>query len=217
MRAKYSGNGKAFVEFATREEAERALEVQTDPNSIQLLGKNISVQFTGAYSVHTPGSAVKKFERPERTFERQERTFERPERPFRERREQREEPRETQERRRSRGDRYTESANLFVGNLHFDTSEDSLRDLMRQIGKINYMKVLQNRNGESKGQAIVEFMYAEDVDKAIRKLDGAILDDRPLRLDHDKYEGRQEKQYEGNQRSNGREDNRRIDSRNRRY
>jgi len=40
-----------------------------------------------------------------------------------------------------------------------------------------------NFNGRSKGFAHVEFAYRDDVSKAIRKLNGAELDGRALRLD----------------------------------
>lgn len=72
---------------------------------------------------------------------------------------------------------------LFVGNLSYDTDELALEDLFREIGKISDVRIAETREGASKGFAHVEFKYAEDVDKAIQKLDGTSIDGRRIRLD----------------------------------
>lgn len=87
---------------------------------------------------------------------------------------------------RSRDHRYERGSGietLFVGNLSFNTDENSLRDFFKQIGKINDVRIAYTGSGKSKGFGHVEFRYPEDVSKAIRKLNKSLLDGREIKLD----------------------------------
>jgi len=66
--------------------------------------------------------------------------------------------------------------------LNFDTSWQSLKDHMKQVGKVKRADVFFDSDGNSTGKGVCEYLYPEDVDRAVRELDGAKLDGRPLRI-----------------------------------
>ena len=71
--------------------------------------------------------------------------------------------------------------NHFVGNLDFDTTEDSVRSLFGRFGAVNGVKIARNREtGRSRGFARVEMENDSEADRAISDLTGYILDGRPL-------------------------------------
>lgn len=72
---------------------------------------------------------------------------------------------------------------LFVGNLSFNTTEDSLQDAFGQFGTLTDCKVMTDRmTGRSRGFAFVTMSSAEEGQAAIKGLDGQQLDGRPLRV-----------------------------------
>src|SRR3954453_19542414 len=72
---------------------------------------------------------------------------------------------------------------LYVGNLSFNTNEDTLRDAFSQIGETNEVKVVMDREtGRSRGFAFVTMSDSDGARKAIAQLDGTLLDGRPLRV-----------------------------------
>jgi len=75
------------------------------------------------------------------------------------------------------------SARLFVGNLSFETNELQLRDLFAQLGQVQDVKVVTDReSGRSRGFAFIDMISAEDADKAISEFNGRELDGRTLRV-----------------------------------
>src|SRR4030065_249239 len=72
--------------------------------------------------------------------------------------------------------------NLFVGNLTFDTTEDSLRELFAPFGEVQQVRIMTDRDtGKSRGFAFVE-MAQEDAAKAIAALNGKDFDGRALTI-----------------------------------
>lgn len=71
---------------------------------------------------------------------------------------------------------------LFVGNLSFNASEDTLMERFSQYGKVTNVK-LPMANGRSKGIAFVEFAKPADAQKALTAENGQDLDGRSLKLD----------------------------------
>ncbi|MFZ5895245.1 MAG: RNA recognition motif domain-containing protein [Myxococcota bacterium] len=72
---------------------------------------------------------------------------------------------------------------LYVGNLAFHTTEDSLQRAFSQHGQVVETKVVLDREtGRSRGFAFVVMGTAEEARKAISEMDGADLDGRPLRV-----------------------------------
>ena len=73
---------------------------------------------------------------------------------------------------------------LYVGSLSYDTSEDSLRDLFAQAGKVESVTIITDRmTGRSKGFGFVEMANDEDAKKAKEMLNGKELDGRNIIVD----------------------------------
>ena len=69
---------------------------------------------------------------------------------------------------------------LYVGNLPFRTTEDELDNLFGQIGSVESVRIITDRDtGRSRGFGFVE-MGDEDADKAIEQLNGTEMDGRGL-------------------------------------
>ncbi len=73
---------------------------------------------------------------------------------------------------------------LYVGNLAFQTTEDTLRAAFEADGrKVADVQLMLDRDtGRSRGFAFVEMVSDEDAQKAIGALNGQPLDGRPLRV-----------------------------------
>ena len=89
-------------------------------------------------------------------------------------------------------DRMDYSKTLYVGNLSYDTKEETLKkffiDFCQNLKgdlKVNIQKTF---NGKPKGHAYVEFDNAEDISNAL-KANGEKLDDRPLIVEMKKSRG----------------------------
>lgn len=74
--------------------------------------------------------------------------------------------------------------NLYVGNLSFDTTEDTLRLLFEAHGEVTSVKVITDRmTGRSRGFGFVEMSSDEAAAAAISDLNGKPVDGRQLRVD----------------------------------
>ncbi len=72
---------------------------------------------------------------------------------------------------------------IYVGNLSFQTSEDSLRSLFTPHGEVVSVNVVTDRyTGESRGFAFVEMAQDAQASAAITALNGRELDGRQLRV-----------------------------------
>ena len=73
---------------------------------------------------------------------------------------------------------------LYVGNLSFTTTQDSLRAAMagdgRQVKEVSI--VMDRETGRPRGFAFVEMQSKADADKAIKALDGTSLDGRQIKV-----------------------------------
>jgi RNA recognition motif-containing protein len=70
---------------------------------------------------------------------------------------------------------------IFVGNLSYNTNDDSLRDAFASFGSVTEAKVILDReSGKSRGFGFVEFSTSDEADKAIADMDGQELDGRAL-------------------------------------
>ena len=73
--------------------------------------------------------------------------------------------------------------NIFVGNLDFAATEDSIRSLFQPYGAIERVSVATDRDtGRSRGFAFVEMTDPAEADRAIEALNGADLAGRSLNV-----------------------------------
>jgi len=70
---------------------------------------------------------------------------------------------------------------LYVGNLAYTTTEDDLRNLFAQAGKVKTVTLMKDRDtGRSKGFAFVEMETQVEAQNAISTLNGTKLHERAL-------------------------------------
>jgi RNA recognition motif-containing protein len=86
---------------------------------------------------------------------------------------------------------------LYVGNLSYNTTEDTLRNLFSEFGSVSSAKIIFNRDtGESKGFGFVEMSSDEEANAAINGANGREFEGRQLRVNeamdkphHDRFGG----------------------------
>ena len=72
---------------------------------------------------------------------------------------------------------------LFVGNLSWDTDEESLRSAFAQHGNVSEVRVITDREtGRSRGFAFVTMEDGDQAQTAIEAMNGSLLQGRPLRV-----------------------------------
>ncbi len=72
---------------------------------------------------------------------------------------------------------------LFVGNLSWDTTDDTLRDFFAPYGNVLSAQVIKDRNtGRSRGFGFVEYDAPEAAQKATEELNGKELDGREINV-----------------------------------
>jgi cold-inducible RNA-binding protein len=73
--------------------------------------------------------------------------------------------------------------NIFVGNLDFNSTEESVRSLFEPYGVIERVSLPTDREtGRARGFAFVEMTNAAEADRAIEALNGTNLDGRALNI-----------------------------------
>jgi RNA recognition motif-containing protein len=70
---------------------------------------------------------------------------------------------------------------LYVGNLSYDTTEDSLKEAFSAAGAVESVAIIKDKfSGRSRGFAFVEMTNDEDAEKAIGMFNEKDLDGRNL-------------------------------------
>ena len=70
---------------------------------------------------------------------------------------------------------------LYVGNLPFSATDDSLREMFQQAGAVESARVITDRDsGRSKGFGFVEMSTEQEAADAINKFNGADFEGRSL-------------------------------------
>lgn len=79
------------------------------------------------------------------------------------------------------------SVNLYVGNLSYATTEDSLRRKFAEFGEVLSVNLITDRDtGRPKGFGFVEMATEQAAQAAISALNGYSLDDRNIKVDRAK-------------------------------
>jgi cold-inducible RNA-binding protein len=72
---------------------------------------------------------------------------------------------------------------IFVGNLDFGATEDSIRSLFEAYGTVDSVSVITDRDtGRSRGFAFVEMADSGEADRAINALNGTNVGGRALNV-----------------------------------
>ncbi len=72
---------------------------------------------------------------------------------------------------------------IYVGNLSFQTTEQTLSDLFGEHGTVNNVAIITDRiSGRSRGFAFVEMADEAEAKAAMEALNGREFDGRPLRV-----------------------------------
>jgi cold-inducible RNA-binding protein len=93
--------------------------------------------------------------------------------------------------------------NIFVGNLSFGTTEDTLRSMFDSYGAVQRVNIVTDRDtGQARGFAFVEMSVDAEGNAAISGLNGRDLDGRALNVNEAKP--KTERSSGGGGRSNSR-------------
>ena len=77
--------------------------------------------------------------------------------------------------------------NIFVGNLSFGTTEDTLRSMFDSYGSVQRVNIVTDRDtGQARGFAFVEMSVDAEGNAAISGLNGRDLDGRSLNVNEAK-------------------------------
>jgi RNA recognition motif-containing protein len=73
--------------------------------------------------------------------------------------------------------------NIFVGNLSFGATEDSVRSVFEAYGTVDRVNLITDRDtGQARGFGFVEMSNNTEADRAIAELNGTQLDGRALNV-----------------------------------
>lgn len=73
--------------------------------------------------------------------------------------------------------------NIYIGNLAFNITEESLRSMFEAFGEIESAKVIKDRfTGRSKGFGFVEMPSNSEADQAIKALNGKFIEGRNIKV-----------------------------------
>lgn len=77
--------------------------------------------------------------------------------------------------------------NIYVGNISYDMTDDSLKEVFAQFGEVTSAKIIIDRNtGRSRGFGFVEMANGEEANKAIENLNGNEVMGRNIRVNEAK-------------------------------
>ena len=75
------------------------------------------------------------------------------------------------------------SSRLYVGNLSFNSSPDAIRAAFSECGEVTDVHLVMDREtGRPRGFGFVTMATSTEAEQAISKMNGAMLDGRPLRV-----------------------------------
>lgn len=84
------------------------------------------------------------------------------------------------------------SSKLFVGNISFKMTEDDLRELFEQTGKVVSVAIPTDRDtGRKRGFAFVEMENMDEAQAAIEQFNGKTIDGREIVVNQSRPRERQ--------------------------
>ncbi|MCK4646067.1 MAG: RNA-binding protein [Candidatus Aminicenantes bacterium] len=74
-------------------------------------------------------------------------------------------------------------AQIYVGNLTYSMTEDSLRELFEPFGEVTSTKIIKDRlTDRSRGFGFVEMENKDEAETAIQKIDGTEVEGRNMKV-----------------------------------
>lgn len=75
------------------------------------------------------------------------------------------------------------AATIYIGNLKFDKTEYQIKEIFEKYGQVKYVKVVtDNKTGKSKGIAFIQMPNKLEAKKAIKELNGKVIDGRTVKV-----------------------------------
>ena len=75
--------------------------------------------------------------------------------------------------------------NIYVGNFTDEITETIIRDLFEPFGVVESVKILKDRfSGRSKGFGFVDMPNNSEADKAIKALNGQVINKNLIKVNH---------------------------------
>lgn len=72
---------------------------------------------------------------------------------------------------------------LYVGNLPFSATEDSLKEAFARFGTVESVAIITDRStGQGKGFGFIEFSNRQEAAEAVSKMNSAEMDGRALKV-----------------------------------
>jgi len=73
--------------------------------------------------------------------------------------------------------------NIYIGNLSFNTTEETLQAMFAEYGVVENVKVIKDRfSGRSKGFGFLEMPSNSEADQAIKALNGNRVDGKNIKI-----------------------------------
>ena len=75
------------------------------------------------------------------------------------------------------------NSKLYVGNLPWSATEDSIKQTFESVGTVKEVKMVMDRDsGRFRGFSFVTMGSGEEAQKAVDTFDGADMDGRPMKV-----------------------------------
>ncbi|KAL8954963.1 MAG: hypothetical protein Q9193_006989 [Seirophora villosa] len=101
---------------------------------------------------------------------------------------------------------HADSAYIYIGGLPFDLSEGDIVTIFSQFGEPTFVKLVRDKEtGKSKGFAFLKYEDQRSTDLAVDNLGGATVMGRVLKVDHTKYQKRDDEEEEDGLQNGGAE------------
>lgn len=73
--------------------------------------------------------------------------------------------------------------NIYIGNLSYKTTEDTLKTMFAEFGEIESLKLIKDRfSGRTKGYGFIEMPSNSEADQAIKALNGNRIDGNHIKV-----------------------------------
>lgn len=84
--------------------------------------------------------------------------------------------------------------NIYIGNLAYQITENSLKEMFEEFGEIESVKVIKDRfSGKSKGFGFIEMPNNSEADKAIKALNGKLIEMKRIKVNQATPDGKNKK------------------------